>query len=54
MYLAYKKGDGVQEDIEKSNHYLELAVIEGHVVARHNLGVYDKQDGNMDRALKHF
>ena len=51
---AYKKGDGVQEDIEKSNHYLELAVIEGHVVARHNLGVYEKQDGNMDRALKHF
>ena len=45
---------GVGVDEEKARRYLELAAIKGDAVARHNLGVLEKNAGNMERALKHY
>ena len=51
---VYFKGRGVEVDKQKANHYLELAAIGGNVEARHNLGCIEADEGNFDRALKHF
>ena len=51
---AYHVGRGVERDEKKAVHYMELAAMRGHVVARHNLGCFDWKAGNMDRALRHF
>ena len=51
---AYLHGDGVERDMRKAQHYWELAAMGGDAMARYNLGVYEKQDGNMVRSLKHF
>jgi len=53
--IAYDKGEGVEVDKKKANHYYELAAIGGSVSARDNLGSYELEvDNNMDRALKHY
>jgi len=52
--LAYLCGRGVERDMKKAIHYYELAAMMGYVYARYYLGVYEKVEGNMDRALKHF
>ena len=51
---AYRNGRGVEVDEKKSTHYLELAAMQGHTIARHNLGCIEGQAGNVDRALKHL
>jgi len=51
---AYSNGEGVKVDMEKANHYYELAAMGGNERARHNLGVTEGHAGNFDRALKHF
>ena len=51
---AYLHGRGVERDMKKARHYLELAAIKGDDTARYNLGVYEEREGNMDRAMKHF
>ena len=51
---AYLHGNGVQRDKKKAKYYWELAAMGGDGMARHNLGLYEKKHGNMDRALKHF
>jgi len=51
---AYQYGRGVEIDKKKAMHYYELSVMGGIVEARHNLGVYECNAGNMGRALKHF
>ena len=51
---AYYHGNGVERDEKKAKHYYELAAIGGHVTSRYNLGCFDWQAGNSDRALKHF
>ena len=33
---------------------MEQAAIGGHVFARHNLGVVEEQNGNIERAVKHY
>ena len=50
----YRLGRGVEKDREKAKHYYELATMEGHVQARHNLGMIEGQAFNFDRALRHF
>ena len=40
--------------MKKVKHYYELAAIGGHVNARHNLGVFEENTGNIDRAVKHY
>ena len=52
--LAYGYGKGVERDAKMARHYLELAAMEGDVVARHNLGASEYNAGNYDRALKHY
>jgi len=51
---AYYEGEGVERDEKKANHYFELGAIGGCVAARHILGINEKYEGNMDRALKHY
>jgi len=51
---AYDKGRGVEVDKEKATYYYELAAMGGCVYARHNLGVDEENQGNMNRALKHY
>ena len=51
---AYDHGEGVERDDEKAKHYYELAGIGGDVRARYNLGIDEKNEGNMSIALKHF
>ena len=51
---AYYQGLGIELDEKKANHYFELAAMNGHVEARHNLGCLELEDGNNQRAFKHF
>ena len=51
---TYRLGRGVEVDMKKAKHYYELAAINGHVIARHNLGCIEEQDDNYQRANKHF
>ena len=38
----------------KAKHFYELAAMSGDVVARHNLGIIEGNDGNHNRGKKHF
>ena len=51
--FAYLSGRGVEVNETKARHYYELAAIGGSVGARHNLGIWEENTGNYDRALKH-
>jgi len=52
--LAYTKGKGVEVDKKKAIHYFELSAMGGNAIARHNLGLIEKDVGNMDRALNYY
>ena len=51
---AYDNGEGVTMDEKKAKHYYELSAIRGDMDARFYLASIEKEDGNMDRALKHY
>ena len=51
---AYDNGHGIEKDEKKATHYYKLAAIGGDVYARHNLGIKEEDEGNMNRALKHY
>ena len=51
---SYTHGRGVVFDMKKAKHYYELAAMNGHVNARNNLGAFEGQTGNYQRAMKHF
>ena len=51
---AYYDGSGVERDEKKAKHYMELAAMGGVVIARHNLGAFEGQAGNLDWAVKHL
>jgi len=51
---SYNQGYGVEIDQKKARYYWELAAMNGHTSARHNLGCLEKSDCNYDRSLKHF
>ena len=51
---AYYKGRGVEVDMKRANHYYELAAMGGERQARYNLGIMEKNAGNLDRAIKHY
>jgi len=51
---AYGTGDGVKMDTKKATHYYELAAMGGCAHARYNLGCDEANEGNMDRAVKHW
>ena len=48
---AYRLGRGVEVE---AKHCYELAAMNGHVIARHNLGGLEGQTGNFKRAMKHL
>jgi hypothetical protein len=50
----YWKGTGVERDEEKEVYHYEKAAIGGHHIARNNLGYYEEENGNMERAVKHY
>ena len=50
----YSEGRGVEKDEKKRVHHLEQAAIGGHPSARHNLGYMEAENGQCDRAVKHF
>ena len=50
---AYRLGNGVEIDKKKAKHYFELAAMNGHVIARNNLGAVEYEAGNQQRAYKH-
>jgi hypothetical protein len=52
--VMYNKGEGVEVDEEKSMHHWEMAAIGGHPVARHALALCEEDNGNMERAVKHY
>ena len=52
--FVYLYGRGVERDEIKSKYYCELAAMRGDVSSRYNLGIFEKRDGNIGRALKHF
>jgi TPR repeat protein len=51
---AYYNGEGVERDEKKAKHYYVLAAMGGDVEARHNLGSFEGNAGNTDRAVKHW
>ena len=54
LSIMYELGLGVEQDEGKAIHHLEEAAIGGHPKARHNLGVYEWNDKNYERAAKHW
>ena len=54
LAASYYEGWGVEIDMKKANHYFELAAMNGHALARHNLGCLEEQAGNHEREYKHF
>jgi hypothetical protein len=50
----YYEGEGVEKDEEKMVYHWEKAAIGGHPHARNNLGYYEEENGNKERAVKHF
>ena len=51
---AYTNGDGVEVDKKKAKQYYELAAMNGHSIARQNLGYEEYNAGNYQRAMKHY
>ena len=52
---TYENGEGgVEKDEEKEVYHLEKAAIGGHPEARYNLACYEEENGNMERAVKHW
>ncbi len=54
LTLLYTVGLVVEQDMDKVMYHLEEAAIGGHPKARFNLGVYEWDNGNTERALKHW
>jgi TPR repeat protein len=52
--IVYRKGGGVREDERKAIYHYENTAIAGHPEARTNLGVYEWENGRVERAVKHF
>mmetsp|Transcript_8356 Transcript_8356/g.13528 ORF Transcript_8356/g.13528 Transcript_8356/m.13528 type:complete len:336 (-) Transcript_8356:80-1087(-) len=54
LATAYYQGKCVGRNLERANHYFELAAMGGNEIARHNLGLFEQRAGNMNRAIKHW
>ena len=54
LSIIYQNGEGVQKDMKKEMYHLEEAAIAGHPQARRNLGCYEWDSDNIERAKKHF
>jgi hypothetical protein len=54
LSCLYRNGEGVEKDLKKQLYHLEEAAIGGHPQARNNLGYYEKMNGQINRAMKHY
>jgi len=54
LSLLYYEGKGVEKDTKKKVYHLEQAAIGGHLDARFNLGVIEKDEGRLESAIKHW
>jgi tetratricopeptide (TPR) repeat protein len=54
LSLMYRDAKGVEKDDKKEVYHLEEAAIGGHPGARHNLGYDEWNNGNFERARKHW
>ncbi|KAL7525312.1 hypothetical protein ACHAXR_000949 [Thalassiosira sp. AJA248-18] len=50
----YAYGEGVEKDTKKAKYHWEHGAMGGDVTARYNLGVFEGQAGNINRAMKHL
>jgi len=50
----YDFGRGIEKDEKKEVHHLEEAAIGGHPSARCGLGFHEYDNGNIERAVKHW
>eukprot|EP00985_Skeletonema_marinoi_P006181 scaffold2689_cov70-Skeletonema_marinoi.AAC.4 len=54
LSLMYYNGHGVEKDTEKKMYHAEEAAIGGHPDARYILGCHEWNNGNTERAVKHW
>ena len=54
LACMYNEGEGVEKNKGKEIYHHEEAAIGGHPGARYWLGVYENDNGNVARALKHW
>ena len=52
--VAFITGKGVENNVERGVRFFEEAAMLGHPNARHNLGCFECERGNYDRAVRHF
>ena len=52
--LAYDIGKGVEQDKAKGVQFYEKAAMQGHIDSRSELGHFEAEKGNHDRAVRHF
>ena len=50
---CYLNGDGVEMDKKKAAHHWQIAAMMGHEISRSNLGSFELERDNFDRAMKH-
>ena len=50
----YMRGEAVAKDEAKAVEYWEVAAMQGHVESRHNLGIYESNNRNNERAVRHL
>ena len=51
---AYYNAEGVEVDKAKGVQFWTMAAMQGHAQSRYNLGWYEGEKGNYDRAVKHY
>ena len=54
LALAYDSGDVVERDVKRAFHHYKIAAIGGHEYARYYLGVFEYDNGDIDRSIKHY
>ena len=54
LSVVYRKWEGVKKDEEKAVYHWEKAAIGGNPFARYNLACYEAENGNTERAVKHW
>ncbi len=54
LSIMYANGEGVETDEEKKVYHLEQAAILSHPKARHYLACVEKDNGNIERSVKHL
>jgi TPR repeat protein len=54
LSVAYYEGKMISKDATKEKYHLEDAALRGHVIARSNLAMHEGEQGNRERAVRHF